>query len=117
MREVAASGPWASLIGDAAGKRAKRLPAADYYDLLAPQARDIDIWRTTYYHLMPSAAAIVTWLRATGLKPFVDPLPPAMQTDFLEAYQARIDTAYPPQTDGRRLLAFPRLFLTARRKS
>jgi trans-aconitate 2-methyltransferase len=117
MREVAATGPWAPLIGDAGAKRAKCLQAADYYDLLAPQARDIDIWRTTYYHLMPSAAAIVSWLRATGLKPFVDPLPAAMQVDFLAAYQARIDAAYPPHADGKRLLAFPRLFLTARRNS
>lgn len=116
MREVAAEGPWTALIGDAGAKRARRLPAADYYDLLASAADEIDIWRTAYYHLMPSAEAIVTWVRATGLRPFVDPLPPAMQGDFLSAYQQRIDAAYPPHAGGTRLLAFPRLFIVARRK-
>jgi trans-aconitate 2-methyltransferase len=116
MREVAAQGPWAALIGDAGAKRAKRLPAADYYDLLAAQADEIDIWHTTYYHPMPSAEAIVTWVRATGLRPFLDPLPPAQQADFLAAYERAIDEAYPPHAGGTRLLAFPRLFIVARRR-
>ncbi|HVI89809.1 MAG TPA: trans-aconitate 2-methyltransferase [Dongiaceae bacterium] len=115
MREVAAQGPWAALIGDAGAKRAKRLPAADYHDLIAGQADEIDIWRTTYYHLMPSAEAIVSWVRATGLRPFLDPLPPAQQADFLAAYEHAVDNAYPPHAGGTRLLAFPRLFIVARR--
>ncbi|HWU00531.1 MAG TPA: trans-aconitate 2-methyltransferase [Terriglobales bacterium] len=116
MREVAADGPWAALIGDASAKRAKRLPAADYYDLLAGLGDDIDIWRTTYYHLMPSAEAIVTWVRATGLRPFLDPLPAPLQAEFLATYQRAIDDAYPSHAGGTRLLAFPRLFIVARRR-
>ena len=115
MRAVAAQDPWASLIGDAGAKRAKRQPATAYYDLLA-RAAEIDIWQTTYHHLMPSAEAIVSWVRATGLRPFLDPLPPEMQSDFLTAYQREIEAAYPPHADGMRLLAFPRLFIVARRK-
>lgn len=115
MRELAAKGPWAALIGDAEAKRAKPLSAGAYYDLLAARAEEIDIWRTTYYHPMPSDAAIVAWLRATGLKPFADPLPPDLQAKFLAAYQQAIAAAYPPQADGIRLLAFPRLFIVARR--
>jgi trans-aconitate 2-methyltransferase len=56
-------------------------------------------------------------VRATGLRPFIDPLPPEMQKEFLAAYQREIDAAYPPHADGMRLLAFPRLFIVARRKS
>lgn len=77
---------------------------------------EIDIWQTTYHHLMPSAEAIVGWVRATGLRPFVDPLPAEMREPFLAAYQREIDAAYPPHADGMRLLAFPRLFIVARRK-
>lgn len=65
---------------------------------------------------MPSAQAIVDWLRATGLRPYLEPLTEAMQLEFMQNYLAIIDKAYPAQTDGRRLLAFPRLFIVAHAK-
>lgn len=113
MREVAENGPWQQTLLEAGAIRAKVLSANQYYDLLAPQAERVDIWRTTYYHPMPSAQAIVDWLRATGLRPFLEPLSEAMRLDFLQDYLAIIDVAYPQQADGHRLLAFPRLFIVA----
>ena len=114
MRDTAAA-----LLGtpadDADKHRARILPAQQYYDLLAPQA-EVDLWRTTYHHRMDDAAAIVQWLRATGLKPYVDPLTPELQAQFLVEYQRRIELAYPVRADGKRLLAFPRLFIVARRR-
>ena len=115
MREVAALAPWSALIGDAASVRTKILSLTAYYDLLAPGAAEIDVWRTAYQHPMESAAKIVEWVRGTGLKPFVDPLPDAQRESFLAEYESRIAQAYPPRADGRLLLAFPRLFIVARR--
>ncbi|MET0517868.1 MAG: trans-aconitate 2-methyltransferase, partial [Burkholderiaceae bacterium] len=114
MRELAALAPWAERIGDAAALRTRILSLDDYYDLLAPLAA-VDTWRTASQHPMASPARIVEWLRGTGLKPFVDPLTEAQRAGFLAAYEARVAAAYPPRTDGRRLLAFPRLFIVARR--
>ncbi|HDL6511038.1 TPA: trans-aconitate 2-methyltransferase [Yersinia enterocolitica] len=114
MREVAENGPWQQTLQEAGVVRAKVLTANQYYDLLAPHAEQVDIWRTTYYHPMPSAQAIVDWLRATGLRPFLEPLAESMRLDFLQDYLTIIDAAYPQQVDGRRLLAFPRLFIVAR---
>ena len=51
----------------------------------------MDVWRTTYHHRMDDAAAIVQWLRASGLKPYVDPLTPELQAQFLAEYQRRIE--------------------------
>jgi len=116
MRDVAADGPWRETIGDAAAVRTKILPLVDYYDLLAAEADEVDAWRTVYHHRMSDAAAIVEWVRATGLKPFVDPLSPERRSAFLAEYESRIAAAYPPRSDGRLLLAFPRLFFVARRK-
>lgn len=116
MREVAATGPWAKTIGDATKLRIGRLPIATYYDLLAPHAAEMDVWRTTYHHPMPSAEAIVNWVRGTGLKPFIDPLPEAERAEFLRHYTRKISEAYPVHADGRLLLAFPRMFIVARRK-
>jgi trans-aconitate 2-methyltransferase len=116
MREVASVGPWASVLGDATRIRSV-IPSADtYYELLAAEAEQVDIWRTTYYHPLASPAAIVDWLRATGLRPFIDPLTDLQRAAFLIEYEQRIAEAYPARADGKRLLAFPRLFIVARRK-
>ena len=114
MRETAAAGPWSKTIRDLAGGRVKRLPITTYYDLLAPKAAEIDVWRTTYYHPMQSADAIVTWLRGTGLKPFIEPLPEVQQIEFLSRYTKRVCDAYPAHSDGKLLLAFPRIFIIAK---
>jgi trans-aconitate 2-methyltransferase len=113
MRETAAEPRFAPSIGDASKLRARILSAEHYYDLLSTGA-EVDVWRTTYHHRMDDAAAIVQWVSATGLKPFVDALSPELQVQYLAEYERRIDDAYPARSDGKRLLAFPRLFIVAR---
>ncbi len=49
MRRVADEGPWRHQIGEAAQVRVKTLGAAEYYELLAPLAEKVDIWRTAYF--------------------------------------------------------------------
>ena len=70
---------------------------------------------TIYQHRMADAASIVEWVRGTGLKPFVDRLSPDLQASYLAEYQRRVDEAYPVRTDGKRLLAFPRMFIVAQK--
>ncbi len=113
MREVASEPPWEHHIGPAASVRTKLLSLNTYYDLLAPHTAQIDVWRTAYQHPMDSAAAIVEWVSATGLRPFVDPLPLDLRATYLAEYERRIDAAYSVRSDGKRLLAFPRLFIVA----
>ena len=117
MREVAAEAPWAQAIGDADKLRTELLGIDGYYDLLAADAAKVDVWRTAYQHPMASAAAIVEWVRGTGLKPFVDRLTPELQGSYLAEYERRIALAYPPRADGRLLLAFPRMFIVAQKKA
>ena len=117
MREVAGEMPWAAAIGDAGSVRSQLLEAGQYYDLLARDAAQVDVWHTVYRHPMASANAIVQWLRSTGLRPFLDALDAPLQQSFLAEYERRIDLAYPARADGQRLLAFPRLFIVAQRKS
>lgn len=115
MRELALQPQWRDVLSNAARQRTPLPPVQHHYDLLAPQAAQLDIWHTVYQHPMASAAAIVEWLRATGLRPFLEPLSQAQQAEFLAAYQDLVDAAYPARRDGRRLLAFPRLFIVAQR--
>ena len=117
MREVAMDGPWASAIGDAARLRAPILSLDRYYDLLAPSAKQVDVWRTTYQHVMGSPRAIVSWLQATGLRPFVERLNDEQRAGFLAEYERRLTQAYPQRVDGQLLFAFPRLFVVAQRRA
>ncbi|MGJ7520151.1 trans-aconitate 2-methyltransferase [Variovorax sp. LT1P1] len=115
MREVASEAPWQEPIGDADKLRTELLGIGGYYDLLARDAAHVDVWHTIYQHPMASAAAIVEWVSSTGLKPFVDPLDAELKASYLAAYERRIAQAYPPRVDGKLLLAFPRLFMVARK--
>ena len=116
MREVASLEPWAEKIGDVAAVRTKILSLNAYYDLLAADAAEVDVWRTAYQHPMETPAAIVDWVRGTGLRPFIDPLTAEYREGFLAEYERRIALSYLPRADRRLLLAFPRLFIVARRR-
>ncbi len=115
MREVAADGPWAAKLADAAKARAERRSADWYFGLMRRHAARVDIWRTTYFHPLRGARAIVEWVKGTGLRPFVDPLDAGEREAYLARYEAAIAAAYPAAADGTVLLPFPRLFFVATR--
>ncbi len=115
MREVAADGPWAAKLADAAKARAERRSADWYFGLMRRHAARVDIWRTTYFHPLKGAHAIVEWVKGTGLRPFVDPLDAGEREAYLARYEAAIAAAYPAAADGTVLLPFPRLFFVATR--
>ncbi len=95
--------------------REKILTPEAYYDLFQPKAKRIDLWHTVYHHVLTDAPAIVEWVKSTGLRPFIDPLPEDERAEFLADYTSRIAAAYPPRADGRVILHFPRLFMVMTR--
>ncbi len=118
MRSVAADGPWSDRMAGVEGERADRHDARWYYDLLAGAgAGSVDVWRTTYHHKLAGPAAVVEWVRGTGLRPFLARLQPDETAAFLDRYQTAIAGAYPALGDGSILLPFPRLFIVATRSA
>lgn len=116
MREVAAEGPWASKLADAAGQRTEMASASDYYSMLRPHCARVDVWRTTYHHpLAGGASGVVEWFKGSGLRPFLEPLDDSEKALYLKQYHAAIEQAYPTLSDGSVLLPFPRLFIVATR--
>ena len=113
MREIAAQGPWAAKLKDAARARAERHGAEWYFRLLRSHTPHVDVWRTTYFHPLGGVRAVVEWLKGTGLRPFLDPLEASERETFLARYEEAIGQAYPAEADGTVLLPFPRLFFVA----
>lgn len=116
MRNVAQEGPWADKLKDASVSREEIGSFEDYYSWLLEAGCSVDLWQTTYVHPLADAAAIVEWLKGTGLRPYLNPLSPEERSMFLDRYHAEIEKAYPAQQDGRVLLRFPRLFMVAQKQ-
>lgn len=115
MREVAEEPPFRGALADAAGARTTLGSFQDYDAWLSRAGCTVDLWRTTYVHPMQGHRGIVDWVRSTGLRPFLAPLSPEQQAEYLARYEEALRQAYPAQEDGRVLLPFPRLFIVARR--
>ncbi|MEG1042364.1 MAG: trans-aconitate 2-methyltransferase [Pseudomonas sp.] len=113
-REIASRGPWAQKI--AAIKHPPRHTADYYYDILSPHCREVQVWRTTYYHpLTGGAQAVVEWFKGSALRPYLAALKANEQVDFLQFYLQAMQQSYPAAADGKVLLPFPRLFIVATR--
>jgi trans-aconitate 2-methyltransferase len=113
MREVAQAGPWREQLAEKARLRDALPTPGGYYDALRPLCSRLDIWHTIYNHVLDDAAAVVEWVKGTGVRPFLDPLEAPERKQFLAEYSARIATAYSRQADGKVLLRFPRIFIVA----
>ncbi|MCD2180895.1 trans-aconitate 2-methyltransferase [Rhizobium sp. GN54] len=113
MDTVAEDGRFARYFATDHPRRPTLPPPLAYYDALSAKAARVDIWHTIYNHPMRDAAAIVEWVKGTGIRPYLAKLPAEEQDGYLEAYRQRIEQDYPRAADGRVLLRFPRLFLVA----
>jgi len=114
MRETAEQGAWAQKLANVA--RPDRQGARWYYELLRPYCARLDVWRTTYFHIIAGGAAgVVEWFKGSALRPFLGALEATEAQDFIGRYQAELAKAYPPLGDGSVMLSFPRLFIVATR--
>jgi trans-aconitate 2-methyltransferase len=113
LRSVARRPRWYSALAGAEDALSFH-PADFYYDLLAPLASRLELWETTYYHVMASHRALIDWFEATGMRPFLERLG---GEDDREAFKAEVLEAcrpdYPPARDGKVLMPFKRLFFIA----
>jgi trans-aconitate 2-methyltransferase len=117
MREIAGRAPFRDKLADAKAAREPIGSFDAYYTALAPHCAEVDLWRTTYVHVLSGPEAVVEWVKSTGLRPFLAPLDPAERQAFLAQYGEAIAKAYPRLADGRVLLPFPRLFVVAKRSA
>ena len=111
LKEAAASSRWAARFPNP--RIFHTLAPGDYYDLLSRRAAAVELWRTTYCHVLASHEAILDWYRGTGLRPYLAALDEEEGALFERDILEKLRPAYPVQADGRILFPFPRLFFLA----
>ena len=113
QNELAAQSPWPDYLGDADFARGILTPG-EYYDIVRPLVTSLDIWETTYLHVLTGQDAITEWAAGSSLRPFLDKLPQSAIPAFRAAYSDALRPHYPRRADGTTLLPFKRFFLLGR---
>lgn len=110
--EIAAQDRWAEALAGAIDPHPLLSPAR-YLELLLPVAADVDLWTTTYHHVLEGPDPVVEWFLGSFLRAFLSRLDEADGQDFVAQYAEAMRTAYPARADGRTVMPFQRLFLIA----
>jgi trans-aconitate 2-methyltransferase len=112
---VAADPAWRDRLAPATRALVAEPPGC-YYDALRPLASQVDLWETEYHHILAGTDAIVEWISATRLRPYLETLADAAERrEFLARLRATVAAIYTPQRDGMVLFPFRRLFVVAYR--
>ncbi|KAA2215139.1 methyltransferase domain-containing protein [Teichococcus oryzae] len=109
---IAREGPWRDRLSGITSAP-PILTADEYYALLAPRVRVIDLWYTEYIHVLRGEDAVVQWASGSSLRPYLAALDAEARAGFRAAYGDAMREAYPPLADGTVLLPFRRFFILA----
>ncbi len=88
------------------------LSKQEYFNLLEPKVKHLDIWETEYLHVLSGENAVLEWASGTALVPISKILSPEEFTIFKQAYNDKLLKAYPPN-NGMTLFPFKRIFIIA----
>lgn len=115
LYEAMARPEWSARLGGLE-RRDIVLRAEAYAALIGEAGADLDLWRTTYYHELEGADPVLDWMRGTALLPIQAAFGGAGSSDMI-AFEAALGRslarAYPPDSAGRVLFPFSRLFFVA----
>ena len=114
LRELAQDSRFVEHLGDIDGVRG--VDPQTYLELLAGDEWALDVWQTTYYHLLDGEDPVFDWVSGTGARPFLQALPDELRPVFEADYRAALRAAYPRQAYGT-VLPFRRVFVVARRQA
>ena len=86
------------------------------YQILSSHCKDINIWKTSYYHVLTGNSPVTEWIKGTGLTPYLSLLSRPDKKIFLDEYKQLVNNLYPKQEDKKTILKMKRLFIIARKK-
>lgn len=116
MRTLADSPRWGGRLGGVLRHDDAVAEPGEYADLLLAAGLQVDVWETTYVHVLNGEDPVLEWVRGTGLRPVLAALSDADAAEFSAEYGAELRAAYPAGPSGT-LFPFRRIFAVARRSS
>lgn len=87
---------------------------ATYLRALQATGAEVDVWETTYLHVLQGEDPVFDWVSGTGARPTLQALPEGLRARFAEELKARLRAAYPDDGNGV-VLPFRRIFAVARK--
>ena len=114
LHEIASRSPYGEHTEGLHGDRGTD-PTA-YLDLFTDLGWTVDVWETTYFHVLHGEDPVFEWISGTGARPILQALPDGLREEFVAAYKAALREAYPAQEWGT-VLPFTRTFAVARQKA
>ena len=114
LRELASRAPYADHVHDRLRPRGHG--PAEYVELFAGisdgMGWSVDVWETTYLHVLTGVDAVYSWISGTGARPVLQALPDDLRDPFVEEYKSALRDAYPSEPWGT-LFPFTRVFAVA----
>lgn len=110
--DLAKTPRWAPLLAEV--RRSPVLTPPEYGRLLARLFEHIDIWQTTYLHILAGDDPVSTWIEGSFLRGLLAGLTSLQKEAFLEELRPPLRSAYPAEADGSTFLPFTRTFLVGR---
>ena len=114
LAELRASPRWRDRLGQGSDRAAAVLEPTGYLDRLTRLGCRVDVWETTYLHLLPGPDPVLNWVRGTALRPVLAALSAAEAAEFSREYGERLRAAYSAGPAGT-VLPFRRIFAVAQR--
>jgi trans-aconitate 2-methyltransferase len=112
MREAAATSRWRGQLGEVLRHADAVASPEDYLELLASAGMRVNVWQTSYLHVLDGDDSVLEWVRGTGLRPVLNLLSAAERVEFETEYSARLRAAYPRHEYGT-VFPFLRTFVVA----
>jgi trans-aconitate 2-methyltransferase len=114
LYRLADSPQWRDRIGAGHVPRPSSHEPAEYLAVLAELDLAVQVWETTYFHVLSGDDAVLAWVSGTALRPVLAALTQDEQAEFTREYGALLRAAYPFRPSGT-VLPFRRIFAVAHR--
>jgi trans-aconitate 2-methyltransferase len=88
--------------------------AAYYYGIISKISRRVELWETTYIHVLDGHQALLEWYKSTGMRPYLNALPDdAARAQFEDEVLTICKKEYSVRQNGKVLYPFSRVFFIA----
>lgn len=100
MRALTTAPRWSRALGGVLPDEDAVAAPLEYAALLQSAGLEVDVWETTYVHLLDGADPVLAWIRGTALRPVMAALPAGEYAEFEAELGAQLRDAYPANEHG-----------------